>query len=86
MLQTNKATYEQLCHELETIKTFLKGIYDFEPTSEYYKKWKDTEIEYWTEELIKVKEKLDAKINTLPIDVIMYCIKNGSKIELPEKF
>lgn len=86
MLQTNLDTYFQLSHHLETINTFLKGIYEFEPQSEYYVKWKEQEIEYWTKELISIKQKLDAKIETLPIDVILMCINSNTKIELPENF
>ena len=80
-------SYEQLDTNLRNLNYLLKATHDFEPESKKYQQWKDTEIEFLTEQYISTQRLIDAKLELIPVEVLLLAIEDTNMaIEMPEKF
>ena len=84
---TATLTYAQLDTNLHNLNQLLKATHAFEPESEKYQVWKDAEIDFLTEQYISTQRLIDAKLQLIPIDVLLAAIDDTTiAIEMPERF
>jgi len=84
---TTTLSYEQLDTNLRNLNYLLKATHEFEPESKKYQDWKDTELEFLTEQYITTQKLIDAKLELIQVEVLLLAIEDTNMaIEMPEKF
>ncbi len=84
---TTTLSYAQLDTNLHNLNHLLKATHEFEPESKKYQDWKDTELEFLTEQYISTQRLIDAKLDLIPVEVLLAAIEDTTiAIEMPEKF
>jgi hypothetical protein len=84
---TATLSYAQLDTNLHNLNQLLKATHEFEPESEKYKQWKDSEIDFLTDQYISTQRLIDAKLALIPVEVLLAAIDDTTiAIEMPEKF
>jgi len=84
---TATLSYAQLDTNLRNLNQLLKATHDFEPESEKYKQWKETELDFLEEQYTTTQKLIDAKLALIPVEVLLAAIEDTTiTIEMPEKF
>ena len=84
---TATLSYAQLDTNLHNLTNLLKATHNFEPTSDKYKQWKESELDFLEQQYTTTKRLIDAKLQLIPIDVLLLAIEDNTiAIEMPEKF
>lgn len=84
---TATLSYAQLNTNLHNLNQLLKATHDFEPESEKYKQWKETELDFLEEQYTTTQKLIDAKLALIPVEVLLAAIDDTTiAIEMPEKF